>query len=79
MAEIQEKAAELFLENSQIAKTPKDSTLPSSNVLDILNKLLEVKNQNLWYYSGGIRYLCSLLDNGIYFLIFKNMIFWGIN
>ena len=60
LSDRQEKAAECFLETLK----SNNSNPTSPNLIDIMNKILNSKEQNVLYYSGGLRYLASLLDNG---------------
>ncbi len=62
----QEKAAQIFLTSCN-EKGDKNET---TDFLEILNTKLFVKDQNIWYYSGGVRCLASLCNDGKFFLCF---------
>lgn len=59
-ADSQEKSAQLFMESLN----QRSDNVKTHNFLDVINKILNVQDQSVFYYSGGIRYLSSLLDNG---------------
>jgi hypothetical protein len=66
LADNQEKAAQLFLTSCSQKNDKNDLT----DYLEILNTKLFVKDQNIWYYSGGLRCLTGLTNDGIFhFLI----------
>ncbi|CAF0754743.1 unnamed protein product [Brachionus calyciflorus] len=53
----QEESAKIFLDKN------KNENTPASNILDILNNKIGLKDQNIWYYSGGLRCLGSLCND----------------
>lgn len=62
----QERAAKIFLDEN------KEKNTPASNIIEILNNKINLANQNNWYYSGGLRCLASLCNNGMQKNVFLN-------
>lgn len=59
LAHNQEEAAKIFLDCNKNEKTH------ANNIIDILNNKINLKDQNIWYYSGGLRCLGSLCNDGL--------------
>lgn len=59
---MQEKAARSFLAG--------DKATGAGSFLDVLKKITESKDQTSLYYSGGLRFLCSMCDDGLVIIVF---------